>query len=151
MGASHNIPYRDIVAKFTDACNEHIQINSFDTGTLDYLDASSQNTIYPYVYLRPIGSTGISGNVRSLTFELYSLDIPKLSQESPVELLSDSETRIYDIVAYFNRGGSQQDYEVTMSAITPVNEAFNDRAFGWVSVINVLTPYKLDYCNYPKV
>ena len=47
----HNITYQEIVQQFTNACNEHLAINSFDTGTLDFLDANAVNKLYPYVYL----------------------------------------------------------------------------------------------------
>jgi hypothetical protein len=37
-----------------------------------------------------------------------------------------------------------------MTALTPVNEAFQDRVFGWVANIDVLTPWKWDYCDFPS-
>ena len=148
----HNITYQEIVQQFTNACNEHLAINSFDTGTLDFLDANAVNKLYPYVYLRPIVSTGVVDKERNLTFELYSMDVPKLSDESPVEVLSNTEIYIYDLIAYFVEGPAnrQQVYGIDMISITPVNEAFQDRVYGWVAQIDILTPWKWDYCDFPK-
>tara|TARA_A100001201_G_C4093445_1_gene202907 strand:- start:1882 stop:2373 length:492 start_codon:yes stop_codon:yes gene_type:complete len=154
----HNLTYQEITSKIGDVANAHMAINQFDTGTLDYLDANAVNKKYPYVYLRPIVSQGIVDKARGLTFELYSMDVPKLSDESPVEVLSNTEMYIYDIVGYFNYGNAtigtntpiQQIYQIDITSLAPVNEAFQDRVFGWVATIDVLTPWKWDYCNFPQ-
>lgn len=151
VGRRHNITYDQIVEQFQAATTAHLGINQFDTGTLDFLDANAVNKNYPYVYLRPLTSQGVVDKVRGLTFELYSMDIPKLSDESPVNVLSNTEMYIYDILAWFNVGNVQTFYQVDMTSIAPVNEAFQDRVFGWVATIDVLTPWKWDYCDYPTV
>jgi hypothetical protein len=107
------------------------------------LDASSQNVKYPYIFLRPLTSPGINLNAngisgtRSLTFEMYSLDVPKLSDASPLKIKSDTEQYIYDLISYVNLGSAQQTEFCTLQNITPVDEAFNDRAYGWVGVFNL--------------
>lgn len=149
--AKVNVTYENIINDFVEACNQHYQINSFDTGTLDYLDASAVNRIYPYVYLRPISAV-LTERTRTLTFELYSLDQPKNQSQSNTSVISDTEMTIYDLMAWFNYGPAdrQQWYEVNLVTAAPVNEAFQDRVFGWVATIEVVTPFNLDYCNYPQ-
>lgn len=144
-----NYTYNQIIGFFEQAANEHLAINSFATGPLDYLDAHSQNTIYPLLFVRPMSSAGLAGNVRSLNFEVYSLDVPKLSDQSPVDIMSNTEIYLYDIGAWFNRGPYQQNIEYDMVNITPVNEAFQDRAFGWAASVNIVVPYVYNYCNFP--
>ena len=148
----HNLTYQEITSQFSAACDAHLAINQFDTGTIDYLDANAVNKKYPYIYLRPIVSQGVVDKLRGLTFELYSMDVPKLSNESPVEVLSKTEMYIYDLIAYFVQGPAnrQQIYQIDMTSLTPVNEAFQDRVYGWVANIDVLTPWKWDYCDYPQ-
>lgn len=145
-----NITYRQIADKFQQACNDHVGIASFETGTIDWLDANAVNKLYPFVFLRPVGG-GIGDRVRTLSFELYTLDVPALSDQSPVDVLSDTEMLIYDLMAYFNYGPASisQVYDVTLTNLLPVNEAFQDRLYGWVASIDVSVPFKLDYCNYP--
>lgn len=149
--------YQQVVETFQSASNAHLAINSFAEGALDYLDASSQDIKYPYIFLRPLTSNGIIldangvSGARTLTFEMYSLDIPKLSNASPLKIKSDTEQYIYDIIAWFNLGDNQQSEYLTLQNITPVDEAFNDRAYGWVAVVNYTDSYYLDYCNYPKM
>ena len=92
--------YKEIVTEFSASCAAHLAIKSFAEGALDYLDASSQNIKYPYIFLRPLTSPGINldangiSGTRTLTFELYSLDIPKLSDASPVQIKSNTEQYI---------------------------------------------------------
>lgn len=147
---AENLTYRTIVEAFEQACNDHVQIASFDSGTIDFLDASAQNRLYPYVFLRPISAL-LADRTRTLTFELYSLDQPGLASQSNIDVISNTEQYIYDLMAYFNFGPAtrQQTYEVTLSNIAPVNEAFQDRVFGWVGTVNVITPFNLDFCSYP--
>jgi len=149
--AKVNVTYYDVLKEFEAAADAHYAIASFDSGTLDYLDASATNRRYPYVYMRPISAT-LADRTRTLTFELYSLDQPKTASSSNVSVISDTEMTIYDILAWFNYGPAdrQQWYELNVVTIAPVNEAFQDRVYGWVATIEVVTPFNLDYCNYPQ-
>ena len=149
--------YYDIVTEFSASCAAHLAINSFAEGALDYLDASSQNVKYPYIFLRPLTSPGINLNAngisgtRTLTFELYSLDVPTLKNASPLQIKSNTEQYIYDIIGYFNLGNNQQTEWITLNNITPVDEAFNDRAYGWVATLNYNDTAVLDYCAFPSL
>ena len=145
--------YKDIVGYFQQACDAHVAIKSFAEGAIDYLDANSQNIKYPFVFLRPLASPGITANARTLTFELYALDVPKLSNQSPLQVKSNTEQYIYDVCSYINYGpiNDQNGFSVYMSNMTPVNEAFNDRVYGWVTQINVSEAGIFNYCTYPKL
>ena len=149
--AKVNLTYYNIVKDFEAACNAHYSINAFDSGTIDFLDASAVNRLYPYVFLRPINAV-LAERQRTLSFELYSLDIPKVKTQDNIQVVSDTEMYIYDLMAWFNFGPAdrQQWYDVVLNSCAPVNEAFQDRVFGWVGSIDVITPFNLDYCNYPQ-
>ena len=149
--------YKQVVDTFRQACNAHLAIKAFDEGSIDYLDASSQNVKYPYIFLRPVASPGINLNdngisgTRSLTFELYSLDVPWLKDASPLKIKSDTEQYIYDLISWFNLGSAQQTEWITLQGILPVDEAFNDRAYGWVGTITYNDSYVLNYCAFPSL
>ena len=144
--------YKDIVGFFEQACDAHLGITSFAEGAIDYLDANSQNIKYPFVFLRPLVSPGITANTRSLTFELYSLDVPKLSDESPLDVKSRMELIQYDVMSYMNYGPVNDTNWMTgtMANLTPVNEAFNDRVYGWVSQVTIAESGLFNYCFYPQ-
>jgi len=149
--ANVNLTYRDVINAWEAAATAHLQIASFDSGTIDFLDASAVDRLYPYIFMRPLSAT-VADRVKTYNFELYSLDIPKLSAGNSIDVVSNTETYIYDLVAWFNFGPAsrQQYYDVQINNSAPVNEAFQDRVFGWVANINVITPFNLDYCNYPQ-
>ena len=149
--AKVNITYQTVINDFQAACDAHYQIASFDSGTLDYLDASAVNRLYPFVYMRPLSAV-LADRTRTLTFELYSLDQPKVGSSNNISVVSDTEMYIYDLLAWFNWGPAERSqwYDVALASAAPVNEAFQDRVFGWVATINVTTPFNLDYCSYPQ-
>jgi hypothetical protein len=142
--------YQKVVSIFQDACSAHLNVNTFNYGSLDLLDATSQNVAYPYVFLRPMQSNGLQNNVRNLTFEMYALDVPKLSNENALDIMSLMEQTSYDIISYFNRGQYQQEIGIQLQSIIPALEAFQDRAYGWISNIQVITDGKWDYCQFPQ-
>ena len=145
--------YKDIVGYFEEACDKHLGIASFAEGAIDYLDANSQNIKYPFVFLRPLASPGITTNTRSLVWEMYTLDVPKLSNESPIDVKSRTELLQYDVMSYINYGPVNDTnwMTLTMANLTPVNEAFNDRVYGWVSQVTVAEAGIFNYCFYPEL
>ena len=149
------ITYKTVVQKVADACSAHEYIASFNHGSIDFLDASSQDITYPYVFLRPLQSSGYSQDTRLMvrTFELYALDTPRLSNESPLDVLSRMETTILDIGAYFNWGPPSDDqtqgFSLDFQSIIPTLEAFGDRCYGFVGNITISTMGTYSYCNFP--
>jgi len=152
------IQYKNIIQQFQNAAQEHLAIKSFGTGTIDVLDSLSQNVEYPYMFCRPMTSPGLNlnangiGGARTLTFELYMIDVPHLTDITEnIKILNDTEQYVYDVFSYLNFGAQQQQYDMTMLNMIPLAEAFEDRATGWVATIQVITQYIQDFCNYPRL
>jgi hypothetical protein len=149
--------YQDIVNTFQQAAQDHLAIKSFSEGTIDKLDSTSQNVEYPYMFLRPLTSNGLLlnengwGANRILSFEMYMLDVPHLTDDENLKIFSNCEQYIYDIISYFNFGTEQQVIYVTLAEITPVAEAFENRCTGWVATVNVTAPLVLNYCEFPQL
>jgi len=147
------INFNEIVNLFELAVNENQFYKGFGFGSIDNLD-SAVNTGYPLLFIRPMSSPGLSGvdgRVRTLTFELYSLDVPKLSDQDRRVSLSNTEQGIYDVYGYILDGPVQYDLQITMSNIVPLVEAFGDKAAGWLSTINIVgTGTGITYCNIPR-
>lgn len=148
--------YSQVVETFQSASLNHLSINTFAEGDLEELDSTSQNVVYPYIFLRPITSPGMNtttigtSGTRSLVFELYSLDVPPLDDSNRLSIMSNTEQYIYDIMGYINLHLQPQREWTTLQSITPVSEAFNDRAFGWVATLTYNDMAVLDYCSYPQ-
>ena len=149
---TRNVRYEEIVELVQSRCDAHLAIASFETGTIDFLDASAVNRKFPYIFLRPMNSFYVD-RTRTLSFEMYSLDQPKNKSQSHLELMSDTEGYVYDIMSYFNYGPTdiQQNYEMLLNDCSPVNEGFQNRVFGWVANIDIVTPFNLNYCVFPDL
>jgi hypothetical protein len=149
--------YQQIVDQFELACDQHLGIHTFAEGSIDRLDSLLQNVKYTFAFLRPLQSTGMVLNqngvsgARSLNFEFYMMDIPQLTDTDVLKLHSQCEIYLYDIIAWFNLGQSQQVEYITLNSILPLYESFNDRVCGWASNITVNTYGTLDFCNFPKL
>lgn len=142
--------YKEILAKFQTAQQYHTFLNSFGHGGLDKLnDAGSQ--LYPLMFIRPINSLGIQPyGQRTLTLECYILDLPKLDRTLDIQCMSDCERAAYDVYAYFRDGTDQQSYEINMTGIAPITEAFQDRVMGWVTTMDIITDTSgISYCKIP--
>jgi hypothetical protein len=148
--------YKEVVEFFESASNAHEYVQSFAHGPLDYLDAHSQNIKYPFVFLRPLQSPGLSQDtrIRTINFELYVLDVPRLQNQSPIDIMSRTEQVLYDIGSYLNWGPPQDNQTLgvsfDISNIIPALEAFNDRAYGWIGNIAVQESGVYNYCDYPS-
>ena len=146
------INYQEIVNVFELAVQENKFYKGFGHGSIDNLDAVV-NRGYPLLFMRPLSSQGLTGQdgrVRTLTFELYSLDVPKISDEDKRFSLSNTEQGIYDVYAYFLDGPVQYDFSLSFVNIVPLIEAFGDKAAGWVGTINIeSTASGISYCKIP--
>lgn len=142
--------FREIVEKFESAADFHIYIQSFGFGNIDRLN-DTINQPYPLLWVRPLGSLGVSPyGQRTLTFEVFMLEIPKGDDSNYIQAYSDSERALYDVYTFFRDGAEQQEYQINMLNITPVSEAFQDRAIGFVSQMEIITDSSgLTICNIP--
>ena len=148
------VNYNEIINLFEYAVNQNEYYKGFGHGSIDQLDAYV-NRGYPLLFMRPLSSQGLSGQdgrVRTLTFELYSLDVPKLSDTDRRLSLSNTEQGVYDVYGFILDGPAQQELQIEMTAIVPTLEAFGDKASGWVATINVIgDSIGITYCNIPGV
>lgn len=142
--------YNEIINLFEVIVTDHNYYRNFGHGSIEWIDARV-NRGYPLLFVRPMSSNGLSGNdgrLRTLTFELYSLDVPKIGDEDQRKVLSNTEQGLYDVFGYFTDGPVQYPIGITMVNIVPLTEAFQDRATGWVSTVNIDTNGQgISYCK----
>jgi hypothetical protein len=146
------INFQEIVNLFEMAVDQNQYYKGFGFGAIDNLDAVV-NRGYPLMFMRPMSSPGLSGQdgrVRTLTFELYSLDVPRLSDHDNRISLSNTEQGIYDVYGFILDGPVQYDFDMSFINLVPLIEAFGDKAAGWVATINLeSTASGISYCNIP--
>ena len=147
------VNFEQIVNLFEMAVNQNQFYKGFGFGSIDNLD-SAVNNGYPLLFLRPMtsqGLSGVDGRVRTLTFEFYSLDVPKLSDTDRRGVMSNTEQGIYDVYSYILDGPVQYDLQIVMSNLVPLTEAFGDKAAGWVCTMDIIgSGTGITYCNIPE-
>lgn len=134
--------YKEIVDIFESSSLGHSPALSFASGPISFLDSNDQNRVYPYIFLRPVPSRGIQSNINTRVYELYSIDVPSIDNDSPTQMMSDCEQYGYDVLG---RALSilPQDVDISINSVSPLWEAFQDRAVGWIYNISVLTTQTL--------
>lgn len=149
MRYAANTTYREVVDVIKEACDKHLSINTFATGPIHYLDSKSQNVEYPLMFARPLSSQGLQRSLQSriLSFEMFSLDVPKLQDDEALDVMSNTELWLYDVLAFINRGEYQNMIEVTLRSIAPVHESFQDRVSGWSAQVDISVPFNTDFCT----
>lgn len=144
------VRYDELVNTIELFVTNHNYFKGFGHGSIEYIDAAV-NRGYPLLFMRPMSSpglTGIDGRQRELTFEFYSLDVPKLKDEDMRIVLNNTEQGLYDMYAYILDGPVQYPLQITMSNIIPLVEAFQDKAVGWLMTATIITDSKeISYCD----
>lgn len=144
------VRYDEIINVFENIVNNHNYFKGFGHGSIDKIDAAV-NRGYPLLFVRPLSSpglTGIDGRQRELVFEIYALDVPKLSDEDMRIVLNNTEQGLYDVYAYILDGPVQYPLQIQMTNIVPLIEAFQDKAAGWVMTVTIITDSKeISYCD----
>lgn len=142
--------YDEIINTIELFTQNHNYFKGFGHGSIDKIDAAV-NRGYPLLFIRPMASpglTGIDGRQRELVFEVYSLDVPKLGDEDMRKVLNNTEQGLYDLYGYILDGPVQYPLQIQMSNITPLVEAFQDKAVGWVMTITIITDAQgVTYCD----
>lgn len=142
--------YREIINTIENVVTNHNYFRGFGHGSIEKIDAVV-NQGYPLLFVRPMSSpglTGVDGRERQLVFEIYSLDVPRLSDEDGRIVMSNTEQGLYDVYAYILDGPVQYDLQIQMTNVIPLYEAFQDRAIGWVGTFTIITDADgITYCD----
>lgn len=143
--------YNELINLFENiTLNQINYFKGFGHGGIEKIDAVV-NQGYPLLFVRPMSSpglTGVDGRQRELVFEIYSLDVPKISIDDNRVALSNTEQGLLDFYATLLDGPSQYDVQVIMNGIVPALEVFQDRAVGWVMTITIITDaVGVTYCD----
>lgn len=147
------ISYTNVVNNLLDTARTLVSVNSVGFGSIDKLDANAQNALYPYVFIRPLSSQGITlGNQmvgdRRLSFEMYVMGMPYQTDDDYLSVMSNMELIGYNVLTSFYDGNYEDVMNVEVSTLTPLNEAFQDRIAGWVFTFDVITDSKgITSCN----
>lgn len=140
------ISFSNVVTNLLSSATDLTAVNTAEFGSIDKLDANQQNAQYPYVFFRPVTSPGIRFGQpmiggRFLNFEMYVMDVPKLTDTDMTDVMSNCEQIGYDICSKFYDGEPdfESTYTLSVTNLIPLFEAFQDRVGGWVFNLTIET------------
>tara|TARA_R110000823_G_scaffold302859_2_gene424151 strand:+ start:1044 stop:1583 length:540 start_codon:yes stop_codon:yes gene_type:complete len=173
MGQYYNL--KNIIDDFRLLVEKHKQINSFGCGDIKdliFLTQGKQNEqaiskdvvdnttngapLYPLLYVIPQMANRDGGQI-TYNFNVLICDIDNVKNKSiQIDLWSDTLEMAEDVVAQFTYSVNEQQgdyydkYDVVLPVnITPFNEAYEDKLFGWNIAIQIIVDKPLNRCIAP--
>jgi hypothetical protein len=159
---------KNIIDDFEKLVDKHKQLNSFGVGdirdliTLTQMKDGEDNTekneapLYPLLYVIPQVANRDGGQI-TYNFNVLICDIDNVKNKNiQVDLWSDTLEIAEDVVAQFAysvddaEGNYYGKYDITLPVnITPFNEAYEDKLFGWNIALQVIVDKPLNRCIAP--
>lgn len=143
------ITFNQLLKKFEDLSNAHLQIKRFGTGALEDVNAFSPSSgAFPVLWVVP-QSARLSENIITYTMRVLVFDIDETDDSITNELLSDTLLILNDIYQQFKNGDN--NYEVSNDLIcTPFNQKFVDYCTGWFADVEIITDINNSLCLIPN-
>lgn len=136
-----------IINELKEIANQHLQINSFNAGTLDDF-ATSGDTRYPAMWVS-YENAAISTRTESYSFSIWIVDRVKKDRSNLIEVHSDCKSILNDIKAQLNDPGYGwvlgQDWNY-QAIFEPFME---DEVAGWLADVTISQPFSNDVCQIP--
>lgn len=161
------INYKKIIEDFRKVAENHKQINSFGTGTIEQLiyltneidgeiNESNSAPIYPLMFVIPLP---VSRDEQFLTysFNVVIADITNTKNYNiQTDLYSDTLQIGEDILAQFKyavtqgQGDYEALYDINLpTTMTPFSEAYDDILTGWTLGVDLVVESPLNRCLSP--
>ncbi len=161
------INYKNIIKDFRAIADNHKQINSFGTGTIEQLiyltsdiegkdNSTNAAPVYPLMYVIP---TTVSRDEQFITYS-YSVVIADITNtknyDIETDLYSDTLQMSEDVLAQFkysvteSQGDYEESYDINLpTSITPFSEAYDDILVGWTIGVDIVVESPLNRCLAP--
>lgn len=149
--------YKQIVDLFKQAAFDHLMIEDFGYGALSDIKTRNQSengdqeVNYPYAFLNPTTHQRSQGAV-TYQFNLIMMDMAREEvgdkYENFLQIQSDCQQYIDDMVAHLWNSASRSDIQLTMS-YTPFVERFQDEVAGMTAGISIVVPISINDCIAP--
>lgn len=151
-----NITYNQLKELFNDFQTRHYQLNDYYFGELAEF-GNSKSFQYPLLGVVPAQSTLIKGNGATYntiqhTFNIFVADLVKSGEENQMDVLSDTQQILIDLVAEIEQFEFFEDNNIEMvtdAVLVPFFERFDDLVGGWNVTLTLVMPNKANPCFAP--
>lgn len=148
------ITYRNIVNRFEQFVSDHKFLRTFSHGSPSGVDLDKFE-VYPILHLVYTGAT-YNTNQKVYSFEVYVLDSPPNKEDKndfQVEVISDAEQAVEDILADMRTGGNvftfKYNYEVTNASTTPLETTGSNMLSGVLLNLSIGVGFDSSSCYAP--
>ena len=136
-----------IINELKEIANQHLQINSFNAGTLDDF-ATSGDTRYPAMWVS-YENAAISSRTESFSFSIWIVDRVKKDRTNLVEVHSDCKSILNDIKAQLNDPGYGWSLGQDWNYQAIFEPFMEDEVAGWLADVTITQPFSNDTCQIP--
>lgn len=145
------LTYNNLATMYENISIAHKQINSFGIGTVEeYEEQAEAKHRYPYLWVEPISNT-VKQNTAEYKFQLLVFDLERNDQRIEVEVLSDCNQIMIDIIKILRFKQNKVLQLMNEPELFPFTARFGDIVAGWRTevIIEVALNYNLGICDIP--
>jgi hypothetical protein len=152
----NNITYRQIVNTFNNIATNHLQIQSFNSGSLNDLDIEKLDAdTFPLLYITPQPATV---DMQTLTYS-FDVVVADQIQEDMVDIddtYSETLLIIKDVISNFRQAiqtesWADQRTDIVMPiTLTPFTSRFANLLTGWAGTFNIVVNNENNLCIVPQ-
>lgn len=149
------ITLNQLITLYQDIATRHKQVNDF-LAVQDFNIEMDNAPVYPLLVVNPVSAnlprTDNGYTSFNTTFELQVLDLVNKDNNNRMDVMSDTQQIITDVVNEFNTHPYYIDNSIdTISDISfdPIRGAYGGDVDGWKISITLQHPVQLSYCSAP--
>tara|TARA_R100000808_G_C2146531_1_gene154463 strand:- start:2404 stop:2901 length:498 start_codon:yes stop_codon:yes gene_type:complete len=152
----NNITYKQMINTFSDIATNHLQIQSFNSGSLDDVDIEKLDADkFPLMYITPLP---VSVDAQTLTYS-FDVIIADRIQEDMADIddaYSETLLIIKDVISNFRQATQTESWADQRTDIdlplnlTPFTSRFANLLTGWGGTFNIVVNNENNLCAVPQ-
>ena len=152
----NNITYRQMVGTFSDIATNHLQLQSFNSGSLNDLDIEKLDADkFPLLYITPQPAT-VDAQTLTYSFDVVVADQIQEDMADIDDTYSETLLIIKDVIANFRQAvqtkswaDQRTDIEMPIN-LTPFTSRFSNLLTGWAGTFNIVVNNENNLCIVPQ-
>jgi len=152
----NNITYRQMVGTFSDIATNHLQLQSFNSGSLNDLDIEKLDADkFPLLYITPQPAT-VDAQTLTYSFDVVVADQIQEDMTDIDDTYSETLLIIKDVISNFRQAiqteswaDQRTDIEMPIT-LTPFTSRFANLLTGWAGTFNIVVNNENNLCIVPQ-
>jgi len=152
----NNITYRQMVNTFSEIATNHLQIQSFNSGSLNDLDIEKLDADkFPLLYITPQPAI-VDAQTLTYSFDVVVADQIQEDMTDIDDTYSETLLIIKDVISNFRQATQTEswadqrtDIEMPIS-LTPFTSRFANLLTGWAGTFNIVVNNENNLCIVPQ-